>query len=523
RYLPMMIDIAEQLMEKWERLNPDDEVDVTSDMTRLTLDIIGLCGFGYRFNSFYRESSHPFIKSMVRSLAEVQESARRLPIQEKLMLQKHHQFQADVNFMYEMADRIIKERKEAGEESADTKDLLSYMLTGVDKQSGERLDEGNIRYQMITFLVAGHETTSGLLSFTLYYLLRNPAVLARAYQEVSRVLGNDPSIPPTFAQIHQLTYLSQILKEILRLWPTAPAFSRQPLADETIIGGKYRIHKEQIVTILTPMLHRDKHIWGEDAEEFNPDHFSSEAEQRRPNNAYKPFGTGQRACIGRQFAMQEATLVLAMLLQRFHLIDHKRYQLKIKQTLSLKPDGLTIQVKKRTDLGRNSQVAPTQQALRPVEPVADVPLAGLACPHLMEAGSSLDALGNVAEVSGIQQVSKDAAGYSATYTPQDNHPEQQYAADQVSLQVDRSATTAVAVSEHSTPLLVLYGSNLGTSEDVAERIAEDGRARGFTTAAGPLDEYVNRLPKEGAVIIVSASYNGTPPDNATRFYHWLKD
>src|SRR5579884_3856337 len=162
---------------------------------------------------------------------------------------------------------------------------------------------------------------SGLLSFTLYYLLHNPTVLAKAYQEVNRVLGSDPSVPPTFAQIHQLTYLSQILKEILRLWPTAPAFSRQPLDNETVLGGKYLLRKEQIVTILIPMLHRDKSIWGEDAEEFNPDHFSSEAEHSRPANAYKPFGTGQRACIGRQFAMQEATLVLAMILQRFHLID----------------------------------------------------------------------------------------------------------------------------------------------------------------------------------------------------------
>ena len=83
--------------------------------------------------------------------------------------------------------------------------------------------------------------------------------------------------------------------------------------------------------VLAPMLHRDPAAWGPNPEVFNPDNFSREAEAARPTNAYKPFGNGQRACIGRQFALQEAALVLGMILQRFKLIDHKRYQLKIKE------------------------------------------------------------------------------------------------------------------------------------------------------------------------------------------------
>jgi cytochrome P450/NADPH-cytochrome P450 reductase len=455
-YLPMMVDIAEQLMEKWERLNADDEIDVAADMTRLTLDTIGLCGFDYRFNSFYREDPHPFVQSMVRALAESQARSRRLPLQDKLMIRKHRQVQADQEFMNELVDRIIKERKEQGAQAAAKKDLLEFMLAGVDKQSGERLDDLNIRYQIITFLVAGHETTSGLLSFALYFLLKHPSVLAKAYEEVDRVLGADPTIPPTFAQVHQLQYVSQILKETLRLWPTAPGFNRHCYADESVIGGKYQIRKEQTVTVLTPMLHRDKSVWGEDAEEFHPEHFSPEAERARPANAYKPFGTGQRACIGRQFAMQEAILVLGMLLQRFQLIDHKHYQLKIKQTLTIKPEDFTIQVKKRPDLGRSSVAVPAPPATRPTEAAVE-------------------------------------------------------------------PTPAVAGPAHHTPLLVLYGSNLGVSEDLAERIAADGKARGFTSAAAPLDDYVHQLPKEGAVVIVTASYNGTPPDNADQFCHWLNE
>jgi cytochrome P450 len=96
------------------------------------------------------------------------------------------------------------------------------MLTGVDRQSGEKLDETNIIAQCITFLIAGHETTSGLLSFALYALVKNPQVLERGYEEVDRVLGADVNALPTYAQTHQLPYVSEILEETLRLWPTAP-------------------------------------------------------------------------------------------------------------------------------------------------------------------------------------------------------------------------------------------------------------------------------------------------------------
>src|ERR671932_1646034 len=94
-YIPMMADIAEQLVEKWERLNPEDEIDVPADMTRLTLDTIGLCGFGYRFNSFYREEPHPFVASMVRALNEAMEELTRGPVRNRLMVRKHRQFQED--------------------------------------------------------------------------------------------------------------------------------------------------------------------------------------------------------------------------------------------------------------------------------------------------------------------------------------------------------------------------------------------------------------------------------------------
>lgn len=176
-YHPMMIDVAEQLILKWKRLNPQDSIDVADDMTRLTLDTIGLCGFDYRFNSFYREEHAPFVKSMVRALDEAMHRSSRMKIQNMLMFRTKKQFESDIETMFTLVDQIIAERKASSQ--AGKTDLLARMLEGRDPESGERLDNENIRHQIITFLIAGHETTSGLLSFTLYLLLKNPEVLKK--------------------------------------------------------------------------------------------------------------------------------------------------------------------------------------------------------------------------------------------------------------------------------------------------------------------------------------------------------
>ena len=344
-YHPSMLDIAEQLVQKWSRLNGDDEIDVVHDMTALTLDTIGLCGFDYRFNSFYRRDYHPFVESLVRSLETIM-MTRGLPLENLWMQKRKRDLTGDVAFMNKMVDEIIAERRSNAAAAEGKKDMLGAMMTGVDRASGEQLDDVNIRYQINTFLIAGHETTSGLLSCAIYALLKHPDVLKKAYDEVDRVLGADVNARPTYQQVTQLTYITQILKEALRLWPPAPAYGIAPLQDETI-GGKYKLKKGTFVTVLALALHRDPAVWGPNPDAFNPDNFTREAEAARPVNAWKPFGNGQRACIGRGFAMHEAALALGMILQRFKLIDHERYQMRLKETLTIKPDGFKIKVRPR--------------------------------------------------------------------------------------------------------------------------------------------------------------------------------
>src|ERR1700719_1005717 len=346
-YHPSMVDIAEQLVKKWERLNADEEIDVVHDMTALTLDTIGLCGFDYRFNSFYRRDYHPFVESLVRSLEPIMRT-RGLPMENWWMQKRRRDLAADVAFMNKMVDEIVAERRKNAEAASDKKDMLGAMMTGVDRSTGEQLDDVNIRYQINTFLIAGHETTSGLLSCTLYALLKHPDVLKKAYEEVDSVLGPDLGAKPTYQQVTQLTYITQILKEALRLWPPAPAYGISPLKDETI-GGKYKLRKNTFITILVMALHRDPSVWGPNPDAFDPENFSREAEAARPVNAWKPFGNGQRACIGRGFAMHEAALAIGMILQRFKLVDVDRYQMVLKETLTIKPDGFRIKVRPRSE------------------------------------------------------------------------------------------------------------------------------------------------------------------------------
>ncbi|MDT0122533.1 bifunctional cytochrome P450/NADPH--P450 reductase [Paenibacillus sp. RRE4] len=443
-YHNKMVDLAVQLVQKWSRLNPDETVNVPDDMTRLTLDTIGLCGFNYRFNSFYREEPHPFITSMVRALDESMSSLQRLRLQDKLMISKKKQFEQDIRSMFSLVDHIIAERKAQPQEGAD--DLLSHMLSGKDPETGETLDDENIRYQIITFLIAGHETTSGLLSFAVYYLMKNPDKLAKAQAEADEIL-KDPV--PTYNQVRQLKYIRMVLSEALRLWPTAPAFSLYAKED-TMLGGQYPLQKGDSVSVLIPKLHRDREAWGEDVEQFRPERF--EDPSKVPHNAYKPFGNGQRACIGQQFALQEATLVLGMVLKHFDFIDHMDYQLKVKETLTLKPDQFIIRVRPRGG-----------------QPVMAVP------------GVAMQEPANT-----VQKHEQDV------------------------------------VEAHDTPLLVLYGSNLGTAEGIAREIADTARYQGFRSEVAALDDRVGRLPREGAVIIVSASYNGQPPSNARTFVEWIQ-
>ena len=219
-----------------------------------------------------------------------------------------------------------------------------------------------------------------------------------------------------------------------------------------MVGG-YLLPKGSSITALTIMLHRDREIWGEDAEEFNPDHFRPETRPacRQCIQAlrFRPAGLHRAAVrhAGGGAARHD--------LQRFELLDQQNYQLKIK-SLTIKPDGLLIGLRLRP--GRTTGATPRAAGTAP----------------------------------------------SVASTPEP--------APRLSANVDG----------HNTPLMVLFGSNLGTAEGIASRI-QDGSDRGYAVTLGALDDHTGELSHEGALVVVCASYNGKPPDNAERFCRWITD
>ncbi|NUU20243.1 MAG: cytochrome P450 [Streptomycetaceae bacterium] len=329
-YHPTMVDVTAELVAKWDR---GGVVDVSADMTALTLETIGRVGFGYSFESFSRAETHPFVRAMVGSLRYAQGRNFTVPLARRLFgREAEERYRRDLRYLADVVDEVVRARRGAG-----GSDLLGLMLA-----SGA-LDEVNVRNQVITFLVAGHETTSGALSFALYYLSRHPEVVERARAEVDAVWGS--ADVPEFEQVAKLRYVRRVLDEALRLWPTAPGFAREARAD-TVLGGRYPMRAGQWALVLLPLVHRDPSVWSS-PEEFDPDRFAPSAVKARPAHAYKPFGTGERACIGRQFAVHEATLALGTVLRRYDFVAPADYRLRVAEMLTLKPEGFTLTPRRR--------------------------------------------------------------------------------------------------------------------------------------------------------------------------------
>ena len=343
-YHPIMLAAAQELFDTWEGL--DHPVDVSADMTKLTMETISRAAFSHDFGSFSRTEPHPFIPAMIAALKAGQRKGSLSAMPGAAIMGKridkrnaHH-----LEYVDSLIDGIIAERRADGAGDAD--DLLGIMLNTPHPETGERLDDLNIRHQILTFLVAGHETTSGALSFALYYLSRNPEMLAKAHAEVDAILGEDRDAEPTFEQVPKFRYLRRVLDEGLRLWPTAPAYTRSP-REETTIGGSYVMRPEDWAIILLPMVHRDKAVWGETADDFDPDRFLPGNAHGPLRQTYKPFGTGERSCIGRQFALHEAILVLARMLHRYEVTPDPSYELEITERLTLMPKGFELTITPR--------------------------------------------------------------------------------------------------------------------------------------------------------------------------------
>lgn len=235
------------------RDGPNTSIDIAFDYTRLTLDTIAICLMDYRFNSFYLGSKHhPFVKHMVDILAEADIQSMLPDWAGIFRLRAMLKFKKDIKLMHELCRGMVEFRRQ---NPVDRDDFLNAMLNTPDPETGEKLNDEEVVRNLITFLVAGHETTSGMLSFATFYLLENPETLQKLQDEVDQVVGED-SI--TLQHIQKMPYMDAVLREALRLMPTAVAFYVTPYKDE-VIGGKYLVSsfRKEFARLLNL-----EHSWG---------------------------------------------------------------------------------------------------------------------------------------------------------------------------------------------------------------------------------------------------------------------
>jgi cytochrome P450 len=340
RYHATMLDVAAELTARWDQRAGRVTVDVSADTTNVTLETIGRCAAGYSFGAFESDVTHPFVEHMVAGLkgADRLGALRGSYLPKFLARRAERPVRRHAAYMAGVADDIIAARRadRAAGRAENSGDLLDLMLDS-------DLDVANIRYQLINFLVAGHETTSGALSFALYYLSRDPEAFNRARAEVDQVWGD--AHRPEFEQIAKLRYVRRVLDESLRLQPTVPGYYRAARED-TVLAGIHPMRKGDWVLALTATLHRDPR-WGPDPDAFDPDRFESDRVRARPGGLYRPFGTGERSCIGRQFALHEAVLILGAVIRRYDLIADPDYQLAIAERLTMMPSGFRLGLRRR--------------------------------------------------------------------------------------------------------------------------------------------------------------------------------
>ncbi len=341
-----IVELTDTQLRSWR-----GEIDVSAEMMKLTLRVVSDVLLGTRTDEDADAIGHA-IDLAQRYVESVIVGAVELP--EWIPTPRRRAFKRAVETLDRVANGIIEERRRSGERGDD----VTSMLLDARYDDGSELSQKRIRDELITLLVAGHETTSNALSWTLMRLSQHPAVARKLQAEVDDVLGQRK---PTFEDLPKLRYTRWVLDEAMRLHPPAWTTGRLALEDHDL--GGHPMAKGDLVLISFYLLHRNPEVWS-NPEGFDPDRWEALSKPGAlPKGAFMPFGAGTRKCVGESFAYLEAVVILAMLTQRHQLyLSGRPIEPSPQITLGL-GSGLWMHVKPRATASGRPAVA------RP-EPVA---------------------------------------------------------------------------------------------------------------------------------------------------------
>jgi cytochrome P450 len=334
RYADVMVLATTRMLDTWR----DGETrDVHQQMMALTLGIVAEALFGSDVSG-HAGGVEQALAVLMNQFDGMAGLAFLLP--EKLPLPSTLKFKRSVAQLDKIIYAIIHERRLA---RGPSKDLLEMLLRSQDEE-GSRMSDEQLRDEVMTLFLAGHETTANALSWTWYLLAQHPEIEARLFQEISEVLRGKL---PAAADVARLPYTEMVVKESMRLYPPAWAVGRQAVG-EFEMGG-YKFPAGTNVAILQWNTQRDARFFP-DPEKFDPQRWSAESLRRNalPRFAYFPFGGGPRVCVGAGFAMMEAILLLATMAQRYRMTLVAKRKVKLLPSVTLRPRNGIQMVLQRT-------------------------------------------------------------------------------------------------------------------------------------------------------------------------------
>ncbi len=328
-YEKTMVERTQAMLDGWHH---GAELELSGAMSRVTLDIVGRALFGADVNKDARVMAESITAFMDR-FEKLMTGWLPLPI--AWPLPGNRAAHRAVRDLDRVVESMVKRRKAQG--AGD--DLLWWLLEARDERGA--IDNRQLRDELVTLLLAGHETTALALSWTLLLLSQNPAVEQKLVGELERVLAGRR---PEGRDVDQLVYTRQVVEEGLRLRPPVWGIGREALSDIEI--GGHVIEKGTQIFIMQWVLHRDPRFFP-DPERFDPDRWSPERRESVPPNASLPFGAGPRKCIGTHFAMLELVLILASIVQRFH-VEVLPGEIELQPAVTLRPkNGIPARIEMR--------------------------------------------------------------------------------------------------------------------------------------------------------------------------------
>jgi cytochrome P450/NADPH-cytochrome P450 reductase len=463
--LPRMREQAQKLVAAWATLPDDEPVDARLWMEGYTLEVSGRGACSYDFGLLEEAASCPHAfaaavpESTKESILRVAEPRPDLTLfagRERRKRVKRYREQNKE--LFRTADALVRARvhtKPLGEQT----DLLSRLVSTPDPETGELLDLETIRDQVLMHLSNGFNGPSITGAWLAYVLATRPEVEEKLIAEIDSISGGDPDYDLQYDDLMALTYTTQVIKETMRIYPPMPVTIRRSLKDGML--GRYRVRKGDIILVGALAAQRDPRYWGDNAETFDAEQFTTEKVVNRPRHAFIPFSIGKRQCMAQEVTFMMLRVVLFEIYKRYRLRLAPGATVAKNTVVTTKPASVPIvRVPREPDRRSRPTVALREPAAAPARAVT------------REWGEPTE----IPETSAYRH------------------------------------------------LVIAYGSNFGACKELAERFAERGRFYGYTNEVLTLNELPESPPRREPwlLVVMTSTYTSNPPSNAAAFRSWLE-